>query len=279
MAVEFWGRNRPVVTLLLAIFLLIILLSFSARETGVATWPERALHRLAAPVQRFLVLVASFSREVVEAVWELRTLRRENERLRQEVDEITFRYQNIVEAKLELDRVRALLAYSEEEAELDLMMARVISRGLTGWHQEIGIDRGRIHGVQAGDAVVTYRGAVGRVIEISGTSARVLLITDPRSAVAAMVQNGRDGALAEGDSSRLGGIRLARLPWDFPIAVGDQVITSRIGAVFPHNHVFAIGKVSEIVVSAGGLLKLAHIQPAVDFSRLEEVLVIRRGHP
>jgi len=212
-------------------------------------------------------------------VRELSALRSDNERLRRELAELDFKYQNLVEARLELERVRALLGYREEQVALDLVMARVISRGITTWHHEVVIDRGLAHGVQAGDAVVTHRGAVGRIIEVFSTSARVLLITDPRSAVAAVVQNGRDGAIAEGDSGVLGMVRMARLPWDFPITVGDLVVTSRLGDVFPRDHAFAIGVVNEIVLSSDGLLKQARIKPAVEFGRLEEVLVVRRGQP
>jgi rod shape-determining protein MreC len=275
----FLGRNRSFITLLLIVFVLLVLLSFSAREIAGVTWVESAVHRLGAPVSRSIAAVVSFGREVAESVRELGALRRDNERLRRELEELNFKYQNLLEATLELERVRALLGYREEQAALDLVMARVISRGLTTWHQEVVIDRGLAHGVQAGDAVVTHRGAVGRIVEAFGTSARVLLITDPRSAVAAVVQNGRDGAIAEGDSSVLGLVRIARLPWDFPIAVGDLVVTSRLGDVFPRDHTFVIGVVGEIALSADGLLKQARIDPAVDFRRLEEVLVVRRGQP
>ncbi|MBS3985903.1 MAG: rod shape-determining protein MreC [Selenomonadales bacterium] len=275
----FLGRNRSFITLLLAVFVLLVLLSFSAREVVGVTWVERALHRVGAPISRAIAAVVSFGRETAESVRELGTLRRDNERLRRELAELDFKYQNLVEAKLELERVRALLGYREQQVALDLVMARVISRGITTWHHEVVIDRGLAHGLQAGDAVVTHRGAVGRIIEVFSMSARVLLITDPRSAVAAVVQNGRDGAIAEGDSAVLGMVRIARLPWDFPIAEGDLVLTSRLGDVFPRDHAFVIGVVSEIVVSADGLLKQARIEPAVDFGRLEEVLVVRRGQP
>ncbi|MBT9134279.1 MAG: Cell shape-determining protein MreC [Firmicutes bacterium] len=275
----FLGRNRSVITLLLAVFVLMVLLSFSARELVGVSWIERALHRLGAPFQHSVAVVVSFGREVAQSVRELSTLRRDNARLQSELEALNFKYQNLVEARLELERIRALLAYREEQAALDLILARVISRGLTTWHHEVVIDRGFAHGVQTGDAVVTHRGAVGRVIEVFSTSARVLLITDPRSAVAAVVQNGRDGALAEGDSSMLGGVRLARLPWDFPVAAGELVITSRLGDVFPRDHAFVIGVVAEVVTSADGLLKYARVVPAVDFGRLEEVLVVRRVTP
>jgi len=276
---EFFGKNRPIVTLVLLVFALMVGLSFSARDAAGSTWFERAVHRLGAPIQRSVSIVMSFSREALESVHELGRLRRENEQLRQEIEELRFRYHNLVGVSLELERLRALLGYREEQAELDLILARIISRGITTWHQEMVLDRGTAHGVQVGDAVVTHRGAVGRIVDAFDTSARVLLITDPRSGIAAVVQDSRDGAIAEGDSSVLGMVRLARLPWDFPVVVGDLVVTSGLGGVFPRDHAFVIGTVSEIVVSADGLLKSARLEPAVDFIRLEEVLVVRRSQP
>ncbi|MDP3486559.1 MAG: rod shape-determining protein MreC, partial [Bacillota bacterium] len=112
---------------------------------------------------------------------------------------------------------------------------------------------------------------------VSQSTAKVLLITDPRSALVAVVQASRDGAIAEGDLSVPGMIRLKSLPRDFRVSVGDLVITSGLGGVFPREHSFVIGTVFEIFVSSDGLLKYARIMPAVDFARLEEVLVIRKS--
>ena len=158
-------------------------------------------------------------------------------------------------------------------------MGKVISRGLTLWHNEIIIDRGSRNGIAVNDPVVTYSGAVGRITEVSDFTAKVLLITDPRSGLAAVVQDSRDGAIAEGDPSVPDMIRLTRLPRDFRVAVGDLVVTSGLGGVFPREHSFVIGTVSEIFISSDGLLKYARIMPAVDFARLEEVLVLRMSRP
>lgn len=273
----FWGRNRQIITLVLTVFLLTGLLSFSARDRVGVTLLEQGIRRAVAPVQRATAFVVSQGRSAGKFVSDLMTARQESERLRVELDNLRFQYNNLVEAKLEAERLQVLLGYRNEQQSLDLIMGKVISRGLTSWHNELIIDRGSNHGISLSDPVLTYAGAVGRIIEVSATTAKVLLLTDPRSGIAAVVQNSRDGAVAEGDPSIPGMIRLTRLPRDFQVVVGDLVVTSGLGGVFPRDHSFVIGTVAEIFISADGLLKFARIMPAVDFARVEEVLILRMG--
>lgn len=275
----FWGRNRQTITLVLIVFLLTGLLSFSARDQVGATLLEQAIRRAVAPLQRATAFVVSQGRGVGKSIADLLAAKSENERLKAELENLKFQFNNLVEASLEVERLRLLLDYRTEERALDLVMGKVISRGLASWQSEIVIDRGKKHGLKVNDPVVTYAGAVGRITEVSELSAKVLLVTDPRSGLAAVVQNSRDGAIAEGDPSLPGMIRLTRLPRDFQVAVGDVVVTSGLGGIFPREHSFVIGTVSEIFVSGDGLLKFARIMPAVDFARLEEVLVLRTVRP
>jgi len=275
MGMGFWGRNRQAITLVMIIFLLTGLLSFSARDRVGATLLEQAVRRAVAPLQRATAFVVSQGREIGRFVTEVFTAHRENQQLRVELENLRFQFNNLVEASLEVERLRELLGYRTEQSQLDLVLGKVIARGLTSWHHELVIDRGTMHGISLNDPVVTHSGAVGRITEVSQTTAKVLLVTDPRSGLAAVVQDSRDGAVAEGDPSVPGMIRLTRLPRDFLIEVNDLVITSGLGGVFPRDHSFVLGTVSEIFISSDGLLKFARIVPAVDFARLEEVLVLR----
>jgi len=274
-----WARNRQTILFVVVVLGLTGLLMFSAQSGAREGIFERLLAVVLAPIQRGTSAVVGFGRGIGRFVFELHDLRGENERLRQEITALRAEQIVLVEAGLEARRLRELLGYRDVQPELPLTMAKVISRGLVAWHSEIIIDRGAQSGLSLGDPVVSPLGAVGRIIEIGEKTATVLLLTDPRSAVAATVQESRLTSVAEGDPSRLGKIRLPRLPRDFAISVGDQVTTSGLGGVFPSGQIFAIGRVSEIFVSSDGLLQFARIEPAVDFSRLEEVLVIRRRSP
>ena len=240
---------------------------------------EQGIRRAVAPLQRATAFVVSQGQGVGKFISDFFSARTENELLKAELENLRFQFNNLVEASLEVKRLQVLLDYKSSQPELDLVMAKVISQGLTTWHNEIIIDIGSSSGVALNDPVVTYSGAVGHVIELSHTTAKVLLITDPRSGLAAVVQDSRDGAIAEGDPSLPGMIRLTRLPRDFLVAEGDLVVTSGMGRVFPREHSFVIGTVSEIFISNDGLLKYARIIPAADLARLEEVLVLRTPSP
>ena len=274
-----WGRNRQLILVALVAFGLLGLLMFSARERANISFVERHISGAAAPLQRAVAAAVDFGRRTTRFFVELRHLSRDNERLRAEIATLQFQNANLLENKAEAERLRELLAYRDERPLLPLTLARVVSRGLVAWHSEVIIDRGSRHGITRDDPVVTPSGAVGRIIEVTESTSTVLLITDPRSGIAAMVQASRLVAIAEGDPSARGMVRMPRLPRDFAINEGDVIVTSGIGAIFPRDQVFVIGHVQEIFVSADGLLKFARIVPAVNLDRLEEVFVLRRGAP
>jgi len=274
-----WGSNRQVILLALVAFGLLGLLMFSAREGATVSLVEYYVSSALAPLQRAVASVVDLGRDTTRYILELRNLGRDNARLRAELATLQLQNTNLLESKAEVERLRELLMYRDERPALPLTMARVISRGLVAWHSELIIDRGSRHGITLGDPVVTPSGAVGRIIEVTDSTSTVLLITDPRSGIAAMVQDSRLVAIAEGDPSARGMVRLPRLPRDFTINVGDVILTSGLGAIFPRDQVFVIGHVHEIFVSADGLLKFARIVPAANLDRLEEVFVLRRGAP
>ena len=124
-------------------------------------------------------------------------------------------------------------------------------------------------GVRRDDGVVTGEGVVGRVIEVSPLSSKVLLVNDPTSKLPAVVQRGRWWAIAVGTSSR---VRLQYVSQDAKLRIGDRVVTGE-GRSFRAG--VLIGRVKELApFSAGALDQTAIVQPAVDVSALSRVLVL-----
>ena len=275
----FWGRNRQAIILVAIVFLLTGLVSFTARDRVGQTFLEDWIQRTVAPVQRATAFIVYQGRSLGRAIAETGNLRRENERLRAELEGIKFHFNNLIESSLEVERLRDLLEYRNETPALDLIMSRVIGRAAATWQHEIIVDRGSKHGVSFSDPVVTHSGVVGRVVEVSPTTSKVLLITDPRSGLASVIQQTRDGAIVEGDPMLPGMLRMPRLPRDLGVEIGDAVVTSGLGGVFPREYSFMIGSVDSITISPDGLLQTVTVTPAVDFSRLEEVLILRMWRP
>jgi rod shape-determining protein MreC len=101
-----------------------------------------------------------------------------------------------------------------------------------------------------------------------------MLITDASSAVAALVQSSRARAICRGEGD---GLSLEFLQQQEEIAIGDTIITSGTGGIFPKGLV--LGRATNIKNSGYGLFQTVQIRPAVDFSRLEEVLVLQKDSP
>jgi rod shape-determining protein MreC len=188
----------------------------------------------------------------------------ENRRLRAELSELT-------ELRHENERLRRLLGFVEETA-LPSVAARVIAEDASNWFRTIEIDRGTADGLTEGLPVVNAAGLVGRVVRCTPHSARVLLITDASSAVAVLVQDQRIRGVCRGQGGAL--VLDFALVQD-QIQVGDGVITSGLGGVFPKG--LFVGFVRSVQREQFGLFQTIEVEPAVDFAHLEEVLVLLKG--
>jgi rod shape-determining protein MreC len=177
----------------------------------------------------------------------------------------------LLEARLENDRLRGMLAL-RLDAGYDVVAARVIGRDPSNWYRTVMIDKGEQDGVAVDMGVVVPAGVVGRVIKIGRDFAQVLLLTDRNSAVAAVVQRTRDEGIVEGAEGGLAQMRY--IPLLSEAGPKDAVLTSGLGGGFPKGLV--IGEIRSIVRREAVLFQEAQLVPAVDFSKLEEVLVITR---
>jgi rod shape-determining protein MreC len=187
-------------------------------------------------------------------------LRTENAALRAQNDELQERLARVPAAQ---DLAAAKLAHP------DGIAATVIGYDPEAALHVVTIDRGAKDGVRRDDGVVTGAGAVGRVVEVSPLSSKVLLITDATSKLPAVVQHGRWWAIAVGTSTH---VKLQYVSQDARMHVGDRVVTGE-GRSF-HAGVL-IGRIKQVEpVAAGALDQTAIVQPAADLTGLSRVVVL-----
>jgi rod shape-determining protein MreC len=187
-------------------------------------------------------------------------LRSENTTLRAQNDDLLERI-----ARIPAARSLAKAEFSHPAG----LMATVIGFDPEATTHVVTIDRGAKDGVHRDDGVVTGEGVVGRIIEVSPLSAKVLLVIDATSKLPAVVQKGRWWAIAVGTSTR---IKLQYVSQDAKLRVGDRVVTGE-GRSF-HAGVL-IGRIKQIETAAAGALdQTAVVQPAVDLTALSRVLVV-----
>ena len=192
----------------------------------------------------------------------LSDLKAENEQLRS-------RNAELEETNQSTQRLQGLLDL-KNTYNLQSTGARVISGSTDSFNNTIVIDKGTSSGLAVGMPVVDSGGVIGQIIECGPTTSTVRLITDEKSGVAAMVQSSRAQGMLMGSASRQ--ITLNLINTNQKVAVGDTVVTSGLGGVFPKG--LPLGKVTSVEAAPGSLYYTIVVEPYGNVSTNEEVMVI-----
>ncbi len=213
---------------------------------------------------------------VVETVQKVRDLSDQNRAYKDQVDELQSQVIKMRELEEENRQLRDLLSMAQRTSPGELIPVAVIARDDVPYVQAITINRGSNGGVHEGSIVITHKGLVGRVERADPTSAKVRLITDINQSVAVRLQTeSRSTGVLRGQSQ--GNLLVIEyLPQADTIRVGDPVITSGLGEVFPESLV--VGKVARVEHKDQDPFQLAVVEPAVDMDKLEGLYVLA-DHP
>jgi rod shape-determining protein MreC len=228
---------------------------------------------LFAEVQRASSAIVSAVRGGWTNYVSLRDVQAENQTLRQQLDAAQLQLQ---EQRALAERSRGLLATLglRDRSHLQTIAAEVIGAGASPDFKSVTIDKGTADGVRPDMAVMAPGGVVGRVVVPSGRAAKVQLLIDRSAAAGVLIERSRSQGVAVGAGDGL--LRMEYVSEVADVSVGDTVVTSGIDGIYPKG--FVVGKV-EAVEKSGNSYKEILVRPAVDFSSVEEVLVVLTPTP
>jgi len=250
--------------------LFLILLLFLPRQS------QEWLSHVGGPFARILEVplrsVASMQ-DSISDIWShyiaLQNVWEENRHLRQEIQRLQGERNLLREQTIIATQFQQLLAY-QQTAPMTTLPARIIGRNVSNWYRAMIINKGDRDGIHPEMGVITEAGVVGRVVRVNPTTAIVLLLSDPNVAITGMIQNTRDEGIVQGTPQ--GTIHMKYLPPLSPVQPGDPVVTSGLTGDFPRG--LQIGRIQQVTKADTDLFQLGEIDPIVDFSKLEGVLVI-----
>ncbi|KMY68616.1 hypothetical protein AAU61_02995 [Desulfocarbo indianensis] len=257
--------------LLVAFFLLVALILFSvhAGREPASTPFGRFMLEVVGPVQRLVTNGVGALDNVWRGYFALVHAARENQELKREVARLRQELSLQDELKLANERLRGLLKLKAAFAH-PLVAGEVVAVDPTDHFRTAVINVGAESGVDKLMPVVQAQGAVGRVTWTSPNYAKVLLLTDPNSAVDVIVQRSRVRGIVEGAGKDR--LRLKYVLHNDDVMPGDKLIASGAAGVFPKG--IMVGTVISVKKEPKGVFQLVEVEPSVDFDRLEEVLVI-----
>lgn len=262
-------RVRRYGVLLAVLLVSFLLLTVQTRGGGTGRAGELVAIVLT-PVQSLLVRVHRGTLGFWANYLDWKLVRRENASLRGENEQLRVQTLQAGETREENTRLRRLLVL-RDRLPLATVTGEVIGREAGGWVRSLTVNRGRGDGIAQQTPVIMPEGLVGRVVQVHRGAAVIQLLNDPASTVGAVVQRTRTAGLVEGDAG--GAVRFKFMARDgASVAPGDLVVTSGLGTLFPKG--LPVGRVVKIEDKGSALFHFAVLAPAVDFSRVEEVLLV-----
>ena len=256
------------------IFLALLLLSSNLGRRRSWNPGEQAIVEITAPFQKLIKRSVDLTENIWLKYFGLIRVRNENLRLRKENDALKIENYKYRELLATNKRLQELLRF-KKTINWPALAAQVIGRDPSGWFKSVIIDKGRNSNLKVNMPVVNARGVVGRLVSVSPNYAKVLLIIDQNSAVDCIIQRSRDKGIVKGLSSKL--CRLDYVLKTSDVVVGDIVVTSGLGGVFQKG--LPVGEVMEVADFPGELFRDVKVRPMVNFSKLEELLVVLRENP
>lgn len=265
---------KKIFLVIMVLVMVLVTVRFAGNEKGQLNPVEGILRDGLAPVYHTISAAGQKINGWVSYPAALMGAADENKRLKEKINSLEARLRNKEELEQENKRLKRLLRWQQNEGrQYSSTVASVIGRDPGNWFGTIIINKGKEDGIQPNMTVVTPTGLVGRIASVSGNTAEVLLITDPRSGVGALMQKTRAPGIVEGIASGSIYLRMNHIPGNLMVTRGETVVTSGQGSIFPGG--IAIGAVVDVDKETSGLFKVATVKPYVDFNRLEEVIVIK----
>ena len=208
------------------------------------------------------------------AVGRLDTLEDENNRLREEIR--GYREQLVEYDKYQQENAfyKQFLEMKEQHSDYTFQPATVTARDAADASASFSIDAGTRDGIALHDPVITKDGLVGYISQVGTAVSTVTTIIDPGLRVGALVSRTRESGVIGGNASLLadGACQMSYLSGNSAVTVGDYVITSGDGGMFPSGLI--IGTVTNIKKEQSNVSLYAVVKPVVDVQQLTQVMVI-----
>ena len=262
-------KYRPIAIVILFIVFSIILLFLSTKMPSDTGYPRKFILDVVAPIERLIRIPLDETITVWNRYLFLVGLGEENRRLKRENDQLKNQLLLYQEGYLEGQRLQKLLTM-KDQSDYVSMTARVIGMDQKSLIKTILINKGTSHGIRNGLPVVNEQGVLGRIIETSWHVSRVLLISDGNSNIDALVQGTRVQGMLQGSGAMR--CMLKYIAKTEEVKTGDPVVSSGMTEIFPKG--LLLGTVIRADKKDSGLFQRIEVVPAVDFTRLEEVMVL-----
>ena len=255
-----------IITILILIILVVVTNNNSIRIGGIA-------NKIVMPIQNGITYLKNKITGNNEFFVDIKNLSTENQQLKQTNKELEQQLRELEMIKAENEMLKEYSGLTEKYSEYSTIPAYIINRNISNFSEDIVINVGSNDGIEPNMCVISEKGLVGYIVSTTDTTSKVQTIIDTSTSVSATVTTTRDSIVCKGVLDSDTTLKAIYIPIDATLAIGDKVETSGMGGIYPKG--LTIGTIKEVINTKNIADRYAVVETAVDFSKIETVLVIK----
>lgn len=267
-------KKKGTVGIIVTALLLTLIVVFSNVNTSNKSYIESAVSKLIVPIQNGLTYLKNKISGNNSFFTDINNLKKENEELQKKNSELEQSLRELEMIKAENSVLKEYAKIAEKYPEYETVPGYVINEDYSNYSRTIIINVGKNDGIEENMTVIADSGLVGHVISVTDTTAKVQTIIDSANSISSTVSSSRQRIVCKGMLDEKNLLKASYIETDAILIKGDHIETSGIGGIYPKG--IHIGEIEEIIETKNITDRYALIKTAVDFSKLEAVLVIKR---
>ena len=265
------SKKAEIAGIVITIIILILIVVLSNVDSGTSLI-ENAASKLVMPIQNGLTYLKNTISGNNTFFTDINNLKQENEELSKKNSELEQSLRELESIKSENETLKEYLGLTEKYGEYNTVPAYIINKDISNYSKTIVINVGKDDGIQENMTVIADQGLVGHVISVTSDTAKVRTIIDTSSSVSCLLSTTDESIVCKGTLEEESALKAMYIPDDDGIIQGDSVETSGLGGIYPKG--IHVGSIKKVVNTKNAIDRYAIVETAVDFDKLDTVLVI-----
>ena len=270
------NRNKQTEILggIVTVIILLLLIFLSNVEVNKFSYLESVASSIINPVQRVFVDLRNKLQGNSAYFSNMETIMQENEDLKLRNSELETELRELEMIKAENTKLQEYMNLTDKYSSYSTIPAYVINRDVSNYSSTLVLNVGTNDGIKEKMTVIADKGLVGYVISVSENTCKVQVIIDSASTVSCTISTTDESIICKGTLENDQVLRASYIPTGAELIQGDNVYTSGVGGIYPKGII--IGTIREIITTSNITDRYAIVEPAVDFSKIDTVLIINQ---
>lgn len=266
------NKKTGIVGIVITIIILMLIVILSNTNSNKISYIENICNFVVMPIQNGITYLKNKIEGNDDFFTDVKKLQSENDELKKKNSELEKSLRELEIIRSENDTLKEYVNLKDKYLEYKTIPAYIINKNISNYEKTIVINAGKKDGIKPNMTVIADKGLVGYVLSTTDNTAKVQTIIDPSTSVSSVISTSREAIIVNGTLESNSILRASYIPTEATLIENDNIQTSGLGGIYPKG--IHIGIIKQIVATKNNIDRYAYIETAVDFSKLETVLVI-----